>query len=388
MIRVQSIAILTAAALGLLGFAPPAHTSDALRPATGDLSLHVQPADGYRPIIDFIRSAQVSLDYNIYQFNDGVIGRELKAAQRRGVDVRVMFTWQVFPAGSNLWNSASENYNTNMPTFNALQKAGVAVRLSPFFYTYSHEKTMIADGKTGKGRALIMDFNAQPSYLVPTQGLLGTRGFAITTTNQVDVREIQRVFDADWNRRLPSALTSPRLVWSPSGVGYEPRTQGKDRIFALIDGAQRTLDVYALLLDYLPFQKRLIAAARRGVDVRIITNTDPAPMTFGQVTQLSGAGIRLGFDPTYPGGPIFVHSKAIIRDSGTGNAMAFVGSQNPGDNVSTNSERELGILIGKVSIIDRMQRVFDQDWQHITPLAFSEGQPVDPFWRSVGTGKG
>ena len=382
------MAVVAGLVMALCGLNAPAHAGDSLQPAVTDITLHIQPADGYRPIIEFIRSAKQTLDYNIYQFNDGVIARELKAAKRRGVDVRVMFTWQVFPAGSNLWNSASENYNTNMPTFNALKKAGVGVRLSPFFYTYSHEKTMIADGRTGSGRALIMDFNAQPSYLVPTQGLLGTRGFAITTSNQDDVREIQQVFDADWNRRIPPALTSPRLVWSPSGVGYQPTTYGKDRIFALIDGARHSLDVYALLLDYLPFQSRLIAAAKRGVDVRIITNTDPAPMTFGQVMQLSGAGVQLGFDPTYPGGPIFVHSKAIIRDSGTKHAMAFVGSQNPGDNVSTNSERELGILIGKASVIDRMQRVFNQDWQRITPLAFTDGQPVDPFWRSTAIGKG
>jgi hypothetical protein len=66
--------------------------------------------------------------------------------------------------------------------------------------------------------------------------------------------------------------------------------------------------------------------------------------------------------------------------------MAFVGSQNPGDNVSTNSERELGILLGKPNIINRMQRVFDEDWKHVTPLGFSDGQPVDPFWR-VAIGK-
>lgn len=371
---------------GIIGGHTPAHADMELKPATADVVLHVQPADGYRPIIEFIRSAKQTLDYNIYQFNDGLIARELKAAKRRGVDVRVMFTWQVFAAGSNLWNSQSENYNTNMPTFNALKRAGIKVRLSPFFYTYSHEKTMIADGATGNGRALIMDFNAQPSYIVPTEGLLGTRGFAITTTNQQDVREIQRVFDADWDRRIPAALSSPRLVWSPSGVGYRPTTHGKKRIFALIDGAKERLDVYALLLDYLPFQQRITAAAKRGVSVRIITNTDPAPMTFGQVGQLAQAGVRLGFNPTYPGGPIFVHSKAIIRDAGTKNAMAFVGSQNPGDNVSTNSERELGILLGKPNIINRMQRVFDEDWKHVTPLGFSDGQPVDPFWR-VAIGK-
>jgi phosphatidylserine/phosphatidylglycerophosphate/cardiolipin synthase-like enzyme len=352
----------------------------AVQPATSQITLHVEPADGYRPLIEFIRSARQTLDYTIYEFNDARIARELKAAHRRGVDVRVIFTWQVFPAGSNLWDPTNPNYNTNMPTFNALAKAGIDVRLSPFTYTYSHQKSMVADGRTGRGRALIMDFNSQPSYLTPTQGLLGTRGFAITTTNQQDVREIQAFYDADWERRQPPAPTSPRLAWSPNGVGYQPATYGKERIFTLIDGATSTLDLYVLLLDYLPFQDRVIAAARRGVDVRIITNTDPPAMTFDQVEQLAAAGVEFGFDPTYPAGPIFVHSKAMIRDAGTANAMAFVGSQNPGDNVSTNSERELGILIGKASIIDRMARVFERDWKHVSPLTYQDGQPKDPYW--------
>jgi len=59
-------------------------------------------------------------------------------------------------------------------------------------------------------------------------------------------------------------------VWSPSGAGYEPQGEGKNRIFALIDGAESTLDVYALLVDFLPFQNRLIGAAKRGVKVRAV----------------------------------------------------------------------------------------------------------------------
>lgn len=372
----RAFAVAAVAVIGLAGAgggaaAASAEASAALgvtgaQPATNKVALHVQPGAGYRPIVQFIRSAKKTLDYNIYQFNDRTIENELIAAQNRGVKVRVMFTWQVFAAGSNQWNPNSPNYNTNMPTYYRLKDAGVGVRLSPFIYTYSHEKTMVADGKTGAGRALIMDFNAQPSYIVPTPGLLGTRGFAITTSNQFDVREIQQVFDADWNRVAPPAYASPRLVWSPSGAGYQPPSQGKERIFAVIDGAKKSVDVYALLLDYLPFQKRLMAAAERGVKVRLITNTDPEPMTFQQVIELSKAGVEIGVDPTYEGGPVFVHSKAIISDAGTPNAVAFVGSQNPGDNVSTNSERELGILIGKPSIINRMQQVFDRDWVRTT----------------------
>lgn len=345
----------------------PAGAGVVAQPAIDNITLHIQPGAGYRPITDFIGAARRTLDYNIYQFNDETIADALIAAHRRGVKVRVMFTWQVFPAGSNQWNPASPYYNTNMPTYYRLRAAGVKVRLSPYRYTYSHEKTMVADGSTREGRALIMDFNAQPSYIVPTPGLLGTRGFAITTGNQFDVHEIQRVFDADWNRLTPPAYASPRLVWSPSGVGYQPPSQGKQRIFEVIDGARRSVDVYALLLDYLPFQKRLMAAAERGVRVRVITNSEPSPMTSGQAMALTDAGVEIRVDPTYPAGPIFVHSKAIIRDAGSASAVAFVGSQNPGDNVSTNSERELGILIGNPGVIERMHRVFVSDWVRTRP---------------------
>lgn len=383
MFRPRVLAVAVIMGLAVSTVAPTAQAAPELEPATSQVTLHVMPDEAYTPVVDFIRSAKETLDFNIYQFNDGLIARELKAAKRRGVDVRVIFTWQTFQASSNLWDSTSRLYNKNMPTFLALQKAGIGVRLSPFAYTYSHEKTMIADGHTGNGRALIMDFNAQPSYFIPTVYnkvvQVGSRGFAIQTTNQADVREIQEVFDADWEKRMPKAYTSPRLVWSPSGAGYSPRGEGKERIFALIDGAEKTLNVYALLVDFLPFQRKLIAAAERGVKVRLISTSNPPSMTYDQLKELTSAGVDIRFDPMYPGGLLFIHSKAIVRDVGTDNAMAFVGSQNPGDNVSLNSERELGILLGKDSIIDTMTTVYERDWAASKPLPFENGQPKNPF---------
>ena len=147
----------------------------------------------------------------------------------------------------------------------------------------------------------------------------------------------------------------------------------------MIDGAEKSLNVYALLVDYLPFQSRLIAAAKRGVDVRLISTTNPASMTFGQLQQLVNAGVDVRFDPQYPGGLLFIHSKAIVRDAGTDNAMAFVGSQNPGDNVSLNSERELGILLGKPSMISEMVDIYDRDWAASAPLTYKDGQLQNPF---------
>ena len=361
---------------------PPAQAMPALQPATSQISLSVMSDEGYEPVINFIRSARRTLDYNIYQFNDDTIQAELIAAHKRGVDVRVMFSWQTFPANSDVFDDSNPHFNKNTLTIRVLKAAGIKTRLSPFQYTYSHEKTMIADGTTSRGRALIMDFNAQPAYFGPSSAFgpqAGTRGFAVLTTNQQDVREIQAVFDADWHRRPPPAFTSPRLVWSPSGAGYRPHGQGQERIFALIDGARSTLDVYALLIDYPAFVNRLIAAAKRGVSVRVVAVTSGPPMTYNVLKQLADGGVKFVFNPMYPDGLMFTHSKAIMRDVGTKNAMAFVGSQNPGDYVSMSAERELGILIGKPDVIDRMSGVFNEDWSRGTPLQYKDGEPVNPF---------
>ena len=95
---------------------------------------------------------------------------------------------------------------------------------------------------------------------------------------------------------------------------------------------------------------------------------------------LQKTGMEFRFDPTYAGGPVFIHTQAIIRDAGTRNAMALVGSQNSGDNVSMNAERELRMHFGKDTQIDRMKGVFDEDWLNGTPLTYTNGSLVDPFW--------
>jgi hypothetical protein len=170
---------------------------------------------------------------------------------------------------------------------------------------------MVVDGHTAARRALIMDFNAQPSYLVPTTGLLGTRGFTITTVDQSDVRKIQRV--------------------------------------------------------------------KRGADVRIITNADPPAMAWENVQALSDSGVLFTLNPTYSDGPLFIHSKGMNKDAGAREAMAFVGSQNPGHAVSLNSERELGLIVDCATITNRLHATLEPDWAVWTPLEFIDGQPKNPY---------
>jgi hypothetical protein len=48
-------------------------------------------------------------------------------------------------------------------------------------------------------------------------------------------------------------------------------------------------------------------------------------------------------------------------------------------------QQDLGILLGRASEIDRMRRVFQEDWDNAAALTYDKGELVDPFWVNYAT---
>ncbi|MFM8761685.1 MAG: phospholipase D-like domain-containing protein [Solirubrobacterales bacterium] len=396
--RLPAVA-LAAVAIGAVAAAPASAKSTPKLVGASDVSMFVEPDSGVEPVVDFIDSARKTLDYGMYQLEDPnpkvafwtPITDALKRARARGVKVRVMTTWQTFPASSNTTPGDPEpksieycNYNSNMWALNRLKAAGIKTALSPFPYTYYHEKVAIADGNYSIGKALIMDFNSQISYFGPDPRYSdsgGARGFGVITSNRADVKEIQQTYDADFPPvTTPPAFKRPSLIWSPNGPGFKPKSQGFNRVMQLIDTADKTLDVYVLLLDYAPVRQRLIAAAKRGVTVRVIFNTSgPRAMTFSQLKEMAAAGVQFAHDPTNSVGSVFVHTKTVLRDAAETDRMAYVGSMNVGDYVSVNSERELGILLTRKTITDKIASTYATDWASAKKVQYQGDATIDPF---------
>lgn len=334
----------------------------------------MEPEAGVAPVLAFIAAAQETLDFNIYQLNDTDVQGALIAAVARGVAVRVIMTWQTFAANSELYDPTSAVYNSNAKTADLLRAGGVAVQWSPFWYVYSHEKAMVADGKVpGKGRALIMDFNSIPTYFT------STRGFGVVDTDPLDVAEIQAVFNADWAYKMPLTYASKNLFWSPNGVGYKPLSTGANRVLGLFSSAKSTLDVYAFLINWPTYVDALCAAAERGVTVRALGNCKDKKVNGVYVPdcgsymsgispviqdrmEACGIHIRQGAQ----GGNLFLHTKTLIRDAGTPHALATVSSENPGDYVSMNAERELGIFLADKDVVSTISETFNNDWASAT----------------------
>jgi hypothetical protein len=213
----------------------------ALNVAYSDLSLITEPGPGDRPFLQAVQSAKSSVDLVMYELSDPSFERALVSAERRGVQVRVLLNGGYYGGGSSA-NKAAYSY---------LKANGVPVRWSPSRFALTHQKTLVVDDKT----AYIMTLNlVEEDYST-------SRDFAVADTNSQDVSAIETTFTADWNNQSIKPSDGADLVWSPGALGAQ---------LSLINSAKHTLEIYNEEMGDSTVTSALEAAARRGVDVKIV----------------------------------------------------------------------------------------------------------------------
>ena len=206
-------------------------------------SLIIEPNAGFSAVYHLIGAARSSIDLTMYELSDSAAERDLGAAAKRGVDVRVVLD--------------GKEKSTNTDAYDTLRSHGVKVVWSSSQYEYTHQKTLVVDGS----KAVIMTANLTSKYYSTS------RDFLITDTSRPDIAAISRVFDADFAHRSVTPGDGQDLVWSP--------TDAQDKLLALIDGARHSLRIYSEEMGDSTIEQALIAAARRGVDVQVCgENTD------------------------------------------------------------------------------------------------------------------
>ena len=295
-------------------------------------SLIVEPSDGKTALISAIDMAKKSITLTIYELTDPDIIDRLIRAKNRGVQVRVIYNNQSF--------FEMNQTNPNNPAVSILSQSGVQVKPASPVFEVTHQKTLTID----KEYSFIMTFNLEPEYFN------STRDFGVITTDNDEVSEISRVFDADWNNQtiIP---TYKSLVWSP--------VNSRDKILGIINNATTTLDVYNEEITDSQCIAALDNASDRGVRVRVIyadlqsngkNENSPAIKTMSTHRILSKEGTTL-----------YIHAKVILSDYQTPGQEVYIGSENLAP-VSLNKNRELGILVSEPFILDSIESVFLNDW--------------------------
>lgn len=311
--------------------AEPGAGAEALPVYHGELEVLAMPDAGRAPLMQAIDGARESIRLKIYLITDDAIVAALQEAAQRGVEVRVLIEEEPFGGGE-----------TNALAAQELAAGGVQVLPRPGAFVYSHEKSLVVDDR----RAYIMTHNLTNS------SFNRNREYLAIVEDPAIVAEVAQVFDADWQREEPD-LSQARLVWSP--VNSRPRLE------ALVQRAQVSIDVQHTSLVDERLIDLLAAAAQRGVRVRVTTPAilDPGEMEYEPIKKLAAAGVALRFlDAPY------VHAKAMIIDGQT----AMIGSQNLTAN-SLENNRELGIIFDDPAAVNRLARVFLQDWNDAEPWA-------------------
>jgi len=127
-------------------------------------------------VIDFIRSAEESIDVQVYVFTSENIIRELGEASERGVKVRVLLEPRISDSRKQL-------------TFDLLDELGVDVRWASFEYKITHSKFIIVDRK----KALIGSINLSHSALTANRE-------AAAEIEGPAVQELVNIFESDWEK--------------------------------------------------------------------------------------------------------------------------------------------------------------------------------------------
>jgi phosphatidylserine/phosphatidylglycerophosphate/cardiolipin synthase-like enzyme len=289
----------------------------------------VQPDDGAEPIIDFINDAKKTLEIKIYLATDNTVLSAIAAASKRGVKTRVLL--EKDPVGEGPGNATNFKYFENV---------GAQVRWSSPDFKLTHEKSMVADDKA----AIIMTMNLTRS------SVSRNREYGIITTNVTEVKEIKTGFEADWERKKFNPPQNSNLVWSDNNA--------RQKIEAFIDEAKKSLAIEQQYIIDRGVQDKLLQAAKRGVEVRVVVPVGNPGDDKGWATFLSQNGIDVRvLDSPY------IHAKLFVADGST----VLVGSTNT-SNQAIEENRELSIMVKDAVVTKRILETFEKDWKRARPF--------------------
>lgn len=308
------------------------------------IGLFVEPDDGPQSVIDAIHNAQQSVWIEMYLLQYQKVIGELIAAHGRNCDVRVLL--EPNPQGQG----------QNIPPgqlLAQLQAAGIMAQTSnAHFRPYTHAKFMLIDGGVPQQAiAYIMSTNFTGDALGDSTWRPLNRDYGIFTTDSQVIQDVMAIFTADADPQRdpvasPPLLTAPNLIVSPDNANA--------RLTRLVQSAGTSLCIEMEMFSNWAFARLLNQIAAK-VQVRIILHTGYQPPTI-----LDQNLVKVVYDSQ-----LTMHAKLIIVDG----QQAFVGSQNlttealGAGNNSGKRNRELGIIVDDVGVVQRLINTFESDWQ-------------------------
>jgi cardiolipin synthase len=357
-----------------LGFDADPGSEDFLRLAAGFLNVPLlrggtaellQNGDEFYPaMLEAIRDAKDTVNFEVYIFESDDTGREFIAAfkerARAGVEVRLLL-------------DAFGSFKLKRAHRRELREAGVhleffrplALRNLVRIYRRTHRRAIVVDGRVGfTGGAAISN-----KWRGDTRNSKEWRDSMTRVTGAL-VAGVQSAFAANWVYVCGEVIAGPRfyppgrddgpacglsVVSSPS----DARQPIRMLIWLSFVNARRRLWIASsYFIPDLQLRKAVIERTRAGVDVRILVpgnHTDALPVQYtgrGFYEELLDAGVRI-----FEYQASMMHAKTVVVDD----AWVLVGSANMDErSMEINEENLLGIGESELarSAAERMEKDF------------------------------
>jgi cardiolipin synthase len=347
--------------------------------------------ENYPAWLAAIAAARRSVLFENYIIADDAVGREFVAAlaerARAGVEVRVIYDWMgALGAGTR-------------SLLRPLVEAGGVVRCfnaphfdSPFgWLTRDHRKMIAVDGAVGYVTGLCVSSKWKGD---PARGIAPWRDTGIEIRGPA-VADIERAFAQTWaaaageEAELHDAEHAADLP--PAGdvlvrvLASQPTIAGLYRLDQMIAAMARdTLwltDAY--FVGFAPYVQALRAAARDGVDVRLLVpGTSDVPL----LARLSRAGYRPLLEAgirVFEWNGAMLHAKTAVADC----RWARVGSTNL-NIASWINNYELDVAIEDTGCARRMQEMYEEDLVNSTEIMLGDRRRVRPSTTAPRTAAG
>ena len=260
-------------------------------------------------LLEQIAAATTTIDAALYEFDRPSLRDALLGANGRGVRVRIVTDDQA-------------NYSEDdWPIYQALENAGVEI-VNDYGLGDDlrvHDKYLIIDGQSvwsGSANLTAAD-------------LTSNHNNALLLVSPAVARIYQHDFDQLWAKRFGTAKSaSPTTQTTYNGyplhIYFSPQDGALDRIVAAVNGAQVSIDFAILQFKDDALRDALLAAQRRGVQVRGLFDAGSAGDADSDDESLCAGGVAVKVEGT----PGRLHHKFMLIDAGAPGEQVITGSLN------------------------------------------------------------
>ena len=347
-------------------------------PAT-EVQLYDLGSHAYDAIIEAITNARHHVHLEYYILTDGVVAKRIRAAlierAAAGVQVRLLL--------DGLGTSRLGDF------LQPLRNAGVEIarfgpRMRPGFVNFrTHRKIVICDGVTGFTGGMNIDDCHDESVVGADDAWRDTQVKLVGDA----VAPLALAFLEDWQYATDKVVDGPEFLPPLTGAGEslvqicasgpDAHPQSIHAVFftAIATASDRVWISTPYFVPDESMQEALIAAALRGVDVRVLVPgtsdhavVDAAARSY--FPELLAAGVRL-----YGYGPPALHAKTLVIDRDA----AIVGTANL-DNRSLRLNFEVVAVCFGHAFADELARMFERDLTKSVPITSETLEN-----RSIGT---